>query len=100
MQAWSLWNEGQSLQLVDESISYSLQTNEVVKCIKLGLLCVQEHHEDRPLMSAVVLMLSDEHPSFREPKQPGFVARRVPSEASTSSSSNMHEISISMFEPR
>ncbi|KAJ6813889.1 receptor-like serine/threonine-protein kinase SD1-8 isoform X2 [Iris pallida] len=32
--AWSLWREGKSMQLVDESIGYSYPTNEVLRCIK------------------------------------------------------------------
>ena len=32
--------------------------SEVVNCIKIGLLCVQENLADRPDASAVMLMLS------------------------------------------
>lgn len=103
--AWSLWKEGKSLQLVDESMSFSFPTDEVRRCIKLGLLCVQEHPEDRPLMSSVVLMLGSDARSLPQPKQPGFAAKRGPLEADTSSSNQdsscmINEISHTMFEPR
>ncbi|ONK74688.1 uncharacterized protein A4U43_C03F9120 [Asparagus officinalis] len=102
--AWSLWKEGKSLQLVDESMGYSFPTNEALRCIKLGLLCVQEHPEDRPLMSSVVLMLGSDLASLPQPKQPGFAARRGPFEVDTSSSNQdsctLNEISVSMFQPR
>ena len=96
--------EGKSLQLVDESMSYSFPTNGVLRCIKVGLLCVQQHPEDRPLMSSVVLMLGSDLASLSQPKQPGFAARRGPSEVNTSSSNQdscmYNEISVTIFEPR
>lgn len=74
--AWSLWNEGQSLQLVDDLISnHYFPTNEVLRCIKIGLLCVQERPDERPLMCSVIQMLGSDADSLPEPKEPGFVSR-------------------------
>ncbi|ONK65645.1 uncharacterized protein A4U43_C07F39200 [Asparagus officinalis] len=102
--AWSLWKEGRSLQLVDEAMSYSFPTNEVLRCIKLGLLCVQEDAKDRPLMSSVVLMLGSDVASLPQPKQPGFAGTRGPFEVDTSSSNQdsliSNEMSITMLEAR
>ncbi|RWW47392.1 hypothetical protein BHE74_00046621, partial [Ensete ventricosum] len=42
-----------SLDLVDEAIGDSYPKAEVLRCMKVGLLCVQERPEDRPTMSAV-----------------------------------------------
>ena len=99
-----MWKEGKSLQLVDESMSYSFPTDEVLRCIKVGLLCVQEHPTDRPLMSSVVLMLGSELASLPQPKQPGFAARRGPFEGDTSSSNQdsytYNDVSVTRFEPR
>lgn len=39
----------------------------------MGLLCVQEHEEDRPTMSAAVLMLSSHCLSLPVPTRPAFV---------------------------
>ncbi|KAJ0983527.1 hypothetical protein J5N97_011782 [Dioscorea zingiberensis] len=47
---------GNSLQMVDESMGYSYPMNEVMSCIKVGLLCVQNHPEDRPLMPSVLVI--------------------------------------------
>ncbi|KAM0943904.1 putative protein kinase RLK-Pelle-DLSV family [Dioscorea sansibarensis] len=84
--AWNLWIEGNGLQLVDLSIGHLYSANEVLRCIKIGLLCVQEHPEDRPTMSSVVLMLASEDAAIPKPKQPGFVLRKGYSEADSSSS--------------
>ena len=47
---------------------------------------MQEHPEDRPTMSSVVLMLASEDAAIPKPKQPGFVLRKGYSEADSSSS--------------
>ncbi|XP_020091490.1 receptor-like serine/threonine-protein kinase SD1-8 isoform X2 [Ananas comosus] len=102
--AWSLWNEGKSLELVDDSMDYSFLANEVLKCAHIGLLCVQEHPEDRPLMSAVVLMLGSDGASLPTPKQPGFARRRIQLDTESSSSKQdsitLNDMTITMIEGR
>ncbi|KAK9936225.1 hypothetical protein M0R45_013076 [Rubus argutus] len=71
---WQLWNEDKVLEIVDSSLE-SYRPDEVLRCIQVGLLCVQEDSKDRPAMSAVVFMLSSEA-SLPSPKQPAFVFRR------------------------
>lgn len=77
-QAWNFWKKGKGLQVVDASLDCSIRTTEVLRCMKVGLLCVQESPEDRPTMSSVVSMLGgdNDHALLPEPKQPGFVARK------------------------
>ncbi|KAK3165651.1 hypothetical protein QOZ80_1AG0036010 [Eleusine coracana subsp. coracana] len=85
--AWSLWNEGKCLELADETMNGSFNSDEVLKCIRVGLLCVQENPDDRPLMSQVLLMLATtDVASLPTPKQPGFAFRRILTETDTSSS--------------
>jgi len=104
MQAWSLWNEEKSLQLVDESIIQSFPMNEVLKCIKISLLCVQEHPEDRPLMSSVIQMLGSDIAFLPQPKQPGFIARIFPVQTNSSPSKQglctVNDITVSILEGR
>lgn len=45
---------------------------EAMRCINVGLLCVQDHPEDRPTMSTVVAMISNETSELPEPKKPAF----------------------------
>ncbi|KAJ6842388.1 receptor-like serine/threonine-protein kinase SD1-8 [Iris pallida] len=78
--AWNLWNEGKALELVDESVSKSFSEVEVLRCIKVGLLCVQELPADRPLMSSVMVMLGADLTSLPEPTQPGFIKTNFPFE--------------------
>ncbi|CAN6457983.1 unnamed protein product [Victoria cruziana] len=74
--AWSLWNENRALEIVDEALSGSLRGSEALRCIHVGLLCVQEDAEARPTMSAVVLMLSYTSMVLPLPLPPAFFSRK------------------------
>lgn len=71
-----MWNESRALDLVDEAMAESCLLSEVMRCIRIGLLCVQNHVTDRPTMSAVVLMLSSEI-DVPQPKQPTFTIQSL-----------------------
>ncbi|QHN95980.1 G-type lectin S-receptor-like serine/threonine-protein kinase At4g27290 [Arachis hypogaea] len=73
--AWELWNEERTLELVDESLRDSVNEDEVLRCIQIGLLCVQERPEHRPNMSSVVRMLDDDKPLPR-PRLPAFYSHQ------------------------
>lgn len=62
-----MWNEGRAVEIID-----SRPTAEVLRCIQVGLLCVQDNASDRPDMSLVVFMLSNEF-LIPSPKQPSHV---------------------------
>ncbi|XP_058771666.1 G-type lectin S-receptor-like serine/threonine-protein kinase B120 [Vicia villosa] len=58
--AWHLWNERRALELVDGCIRDSSPENKALRCIHIGMLCVQDSAVLRPNMSNVVLMLESE----------------------------------------
>ncbi|CAB4308570.1 unnamed protein product [Prunus armeniaca] len=66
--AWKLWTEGNGSEIIDPSVGDSYSPSEVLRCMQVGLLCVQERAEDRPTMSSVVLMLSSETATMPQPK--------------------------------
>lgn len=74
--AWLLWNEERDVELMDENMKDSYVEKQVRRCIQVGLLCVQKLIEDRPEMSSVLLMLSNEEATLAEPKEPGFFVER------------------------
>ncbi|XP_072987855.1 receptor-like serine/threonine-protein kinase SD1-8 isoform X1 [Typha latifolia] len=92
--AWRLWNGRKSLELIDPSMGYSFSVTEVVRCIKVGLLCVQEFPQDRPTISSAVLMLGSDEASVPEPKRPGFLALKAFSDEQGLHSVNDVTISI------
>ncbi|MED6131491.1 hypothetical protein PIB30_010244 [Stylosanthes scabra] len=102
---WRHWHKGTVMKLIDPSISNSYTESEVVRCIHIGLLCIQERAEDRPTMSSVVLMLSNEAPSMSNPKTPGFSARKTHSDIDSSSSRqdetwSVNEVTITVLDAR
>ncbi|KAI5555772.1 hypothetical protein BDE02_19G106400 [Populus trichocarpa] len=74
--AWRLWREDKALDLMDETLRESCNTNEFLRCVNAALLCVQDDPSDRPTMSNVVLMLSSETANLPVPKNPAFFIRR------------------------
>ncbi|KAK9085004.1 hypothetical protein Sjap_025415 [Stephania japonica] len=75
MHAWKLWRDGKPLELVDRAMGTSLPEQEVVKFIQVGILCVEEKTDDRPTMSSVIFMLSNDT-TVPIPKQPAFILTR------------------------
>ncbi|KAG8362957.1 hypothetical protein BUALT_BualtUnG0019800 [Buddleja alternifolia] len=71
--AWRNWSEGTTSNLIDEVLrdsSGSLQ--DMLRCIHIGLLCVQKNVGDRPTMASVVLMLNSFSITLQLPSQPAF----------------------------
>ncbi|XP_028061800.1 G-type lectin S-receptor-like serine/threonine-protein kinase SD1-1 [Camellia sinensis] len=103
IQAWRLYEEGKSLELLDETLWDLCYQTEMLRSIHVGLLCVQESPEDRPSMSSVVLMLSSEA-TLPRAKQPGFfTARNVLQPGSSSSkeaTTSANEITITLLSAR
>jgi hypothetical protein len=70
-----MWKEGNIEQLPDLSIKSSCSTDEVLLCVHLALLCVQENPDDRPLMSFVVFVLENGCTTLPTPTCPAYFAR-------------------------
>ncbi|XWS18268.1 hypothetical protein CRYUN_Cryun32bG0029200 [Craigia yunnanensis] len=74
---WKLSNEDNILALIDPVLSDPCYQNEILRCIHVGLLCVQEFAEDRPTVSTVISMLNSEIVDLPTPKQPAFTGRLI-----------------------
>ena len=72
MQAWKQWRKGTALNLVDPTLRVG-SAIEILRCISIGLLCVQENVVDRPTMASVVLMLDSNSITLSVPKKPAFL---------------------------
>ena len=48
---------------------------DIIRCIHVGLLCVQENVTDRPTMASVVLMLNSLSLTLSMPSEPAFFMR-------------------------
>ncbi|GLU23149.1 hypothetical protein SLE2022_391750 [Rubroshorea leprosula] len=74
--AWDLWDENKLMELIDPSIRDSCNPNEVMKCIHVGMLCVQDSAALRPKMESVVLMLERESQTLPVPREPTYTSIR------------------------
>jgi hypothetical protein len=80
-----LWVENKVLDLMDQTLREVCNADQFVKCVNIGLLCVQEDPNDRPTMSTVVTMLDSETVTVPTPKGPVFVQRKGLSSTASSS---------------
>lgn len=111
VQAWKHWTNGTPMELLDPSLKDSNSSDEVLRCIHIGLLCVQENPADRPTMASVVLMLNSYTITLPAPQEPAFVIhgiRTMPNtpikeqepDRSSSKSGSANEATITEPEPR
>ncbi|KAK7257272.1 hypothetical protein RIF29_31123 [Crotalaria pallida] len=99
---WKLWKEDKALHLMDSNIKDSCDVSEVLRCIHVSLLCVQQYPDDRPTMTSTLRMLGSEM-ELIEPKEPGFFPRKASSEEELSSTQfkmSTNEFTISSFTGR
>ncbi|CAO2842642.1 unnamed protein product [Amaranthus hypochondriacus] len=96
--AWKNWVEGNAWNLVDPVLP-SASSAEILRCIHIGLLCVQNNMADRPTMSSVSLMLSSVSMTLEGPSQPAFFTQNpklptTPSQANATDQSNSESYSV------
>ncbi|KAK3188285.1 hypothetical protein Dsin_027846 [Dipteronia sinensis] len=94
---WKLWCEGQSLdELVDPAVVQSCDRIELMRCIHIGLLCVQKNPADRPTMSSIVIMLTSDDMNLPQPNIPAFYRSTDTKDISIS----INELTLSIEFPR
>ncbi|XP_058092165.1 cysteine-rich receptor-like protein kinase 44 isoform X2 [Magnolia sinica] len=95
--AWKHWKTGTVLKLIDPTIGESYSSSEVMRCIHIALLCVQEDVIDRPTMSSIVLMLNSFTVTLATPSQPAFfiASRMAPDMSMTESRTQTGEVNQS-----
>ncbi|CAI9760054.1 unnamed protein product [Fraxinus pennsylvanica] len=70
--AWKLWRNGAPLELMDPILQESFVLDEVIRCIRIGLLCVEEDVTKRPTMSSILPMLESYSDTLPIPRRPAF----------------------------
>ncbi|TYI23549.1 hypothetical protein ES332_A06G172000v1 [Gossypium tomentosum] len=111
---WRQWKNGKPIEAMDSALGDSYVSNEVVRCIHIGLLYVQEDPEARPTMARVVLMLSSSSVTLPLPPRTAFyfgtITKGKPSRTNyksdqstsivSSSSATVNETSLTELFPR
>ncbi|XP_058211365.1 receptor-like serine/threonine-protein kinase SD1-8 isoform X2 [Rhododendron vialii] len=101
--AWDLWKSGRGEHIKDPILQDISSTNMLLRYINIALLCVQESAADRPTMSDVVSMLSNELMLLASPKQPAFsTSRSVPDRNSSKPFEicSINDVTVSILEAR
>ncbi|RDX70523.1 Cysteine-rich receptor-like protein kinase 10, partial [Mucuna pruriens] len=109
---WKKWRAQTPLSTLDPNIKENCAEIEVIKCIQIGLLCIQQNPDARPTMVTIVSYLDSHFSELPTPLEPAFffqgkmevkrMARKLSSKKSIniSTSLSMNEMSISAFLPR
>ncbi|KAJ6738000.1 RECEPTOR-LIKE SERINE/THREONINE-PROTEIN KINASE SD1-8 [Salix koriyanagi] len=83
---WKHWRDGTPLKVLDPTLTDTYSRNEVIRCIQIGLLCVQEDPAIRPAMATIVLTLDSYSVTIPLPQEPAFFFQStITDEVNTSS---------------
>lgn len=98
------------MDLKDQSLDGDdFRTEEMLRCVHIGLLCVHEDPTQRPSMTSIVLMLNSYSSSLPAPSPPtyyfpSYMMNRVQSMIDESSSQKsektVNDASITEMDPR
>ncbi|XP_062011412.1 cysteine-rich receptor-like protein kinase 10 isoform X5 [Rosa rugosa] len=69
--AWKNWRDDTISNIIDPMLTTGSR-NEMIRCIHIGLLCVQENVNDRPTMASVVSMLNSHSLTISVPSKPAY----------------------------
>ncbi|CAM0144794.1 unnamed protein product [Urochloa decumbens] len=112
---WEHWTTGTTVEIMDPSLRGKAPAELMLKCVHIGLLCVQDNPVDRPMMSTVNVMLSSGTVSLQAPLKPVFfipksgyystISESYPTASQStgngkSGAMSPNEVSITELEPR
>ena len=63
------------MEVLDPTLTDTYSRNEVIRCIHIGLLCVQEDPAIRPAMATIVLTLNSYLVTLPSPQEAAFFFR-------------------------
>uniref|UniRef100_K3ZIQ6 Protein kinase domain-containing protein n=1 Tax=Setaria italica TaxID=4555 RepID=K3ZIQ6_SETIT len=71
--AWRLWRAGRLIKLFHSPLGNESERTEILRCIQIALLCVEQDPANRPTMQEVVLMLSCHDVALPMPQRPAYL---------------------------
>ncbi|KAK3431887.1 hypothetical protein EUGRSUZ_E03005 [Eucalyptus grandis] len=98
--AWRNWRDGTPLEVMDPAILDLRSRDEVLRCLHIGLLCVQELTVDRPTMATVLRMLSSQPVTMPQPQRPAFFPQSTDQYISRSIQQSVNGVTITESYPR
>lgn len=99
--AWQLWNEGRGEDLMDPEMPDTCCLDDFLRCMHIGLLCVQEDAYDRPTMLSVDIMLKSDTTTLSQPQRPAYSVGRLPDHQKTCYNNlSINNFTVSNIHPR
>ncbi|KAB2032818.1 hypothetical protein ES319_D05G403800v1 [Gossypium barbadense] len=99
--AWELWKGDRVVELMDPKLKDQIPCRMQQRYVNVALLCVQEMAADRPTMSEVVAMLTNELTVLNSPKKPAFSnARNMTNSSNQPANFSVNNVTVSLMEPR
>ncbi|XP_048561422.1 cysteine-rich receptor-like protein kinase 10 isoform X2 [Triticum urartu] len=101
--AWQLFQEESWSELIDAALVPNIHSTEMMRCINIALLCVQENAVDRPTMLDVIAMLSNKTMILQKPKHPAYFSLSTAGNKeapTTTKSCSVNDVTISTVTPR
>ncbi|EMS45556.1 Cysteine-rich receptor-like protein kinase 29 [Triticum urartu] len=68
---WNCWTKGTVSQMIDPSLDEHARS-QALRCMHIGLMCIQSDPDDRPYISSVIFMLTRDNTEIQAPAQPAF----------------------------
>ncbi|KAI9124004.1 hypothetical protein K1719_005304 [Acacia pycnantha] len=82
-EAWKHWRDEELTAILDSNVTEAVSHSEIMKCIHIGLLCVQGNPQIRPSMNEVVQYLSNDSMKLPIPQEPAFFMHSQKEQAAT-----------------
>ena len=94
-----------AIELIDTSLRNCCLIDQLLKCIHIGLLCVQQKPTDRPSMSAVNFMLTSNDVHLPSLTRPAFCTQEIgtnsqPNLVGNAIIASSNEVTITELAPR
>ncbi|KAK7357536.1 hypothetical protein VNO80_16825 [Phaseolus coccineus] len=93
---WRHWKNETPMSILDPNMKEKYYETEVIRCIQIGLLCVQENPNIRPTMATVVSYLNNHSLELPSPQEPAFFLHGVDKRAMQQGSSSTISANSSM----
>ena len=91
------------MDIIDLSLEKSYFVDEVLRCIQIGLLCVQESVTDQPTMLTIIFILGN-NSTLPFPKRPAFISKTTHKGEDLSSSGerllSVNNVTVTVLQPR
>ncbi|CAM0876956.1 unnamed protein product [Alopecurus aequalis] len=94
---WEHWTTETTMEIIDPYLRSESSCDEILRCIHIGLSCVQESPMDRPTMSRINAMLDSNSTPSQAPSKPAFY---IEMSGNSSGMYSRNEVSITDIKPR